>query len=107
MAQPARKFRPKRSGAKTLGSGAPKDWQRLYALPRWRAASREYRAANPLCRACQQSGRDEPVAVVDHIIPHRGNMQLFWDPNNWQPLCLTCHHIKSTQEKADFRTEGG
>lgn len=107
MSQQAKKFRPKPSGAKRIGSGSPKDWQRLYSLPGWRRASRDYRAANPLCRTCQQSGRDEPVAVVDHIIPHRGNMRLFWSRDNWQPLCLACHHIKSTQEKADFRTEGG
>jgi 5-methylcytosine-specific restriction endonuclease McrA len=31
------------------------------------------------------------AAVVDHIIPHKGDMRLFWNPNNWQPLCKLHH----------------
>lgn len=29
--------------------------------------------------------------MVDHIIPHKGDMTLFWDPDNWQSLCFWCH----------------
>lgn len=46
---------------------------------------------HPLCRFCLQ--RDDPVEadVVDHIIPHKGDVTLFFDPNNLQSLCKTCH----------------
>ena len=27
------------------------------------------------------------AAVVDHVIPHLDDKALFWDRNNWQPLC--------------------
>ena len=36
-----------------------------------------------------------PATVVDHVIPHRGNKQLFWDEKNWQPLCKSCHDLKT------------
>jgi 5-methylcytosine-specific restriction protein A len=38
--------------------------------------------------------------VVDHIIPHRGNRELFWDTENWQALCTPCHNRKTKQEAA-------
>jgi len=31
--------------------------------------------------------------VVDHIVPHRGDQELFRDPANWQALCKLCHDI--------------
>jgi 5-methylcytosine-specific restriction endonuclease McrA len=37
--------------------------------------------------------------VVDHIQPHKGDETLFWDENNWQPLCRQCHDIKATIER--------
>jgi 5-methylcytosine-specific restriction protein A len=40
--------------------------------------------------------------VVDHIIPHKGDKDLFWDSNNWQPLCKTCHDEKTAREDGAF-----
>jgi hypothetical protein len=37
------------------------------------------------------SGLNKPAKVVDHIVPHRGDMSLFWDRANWQSLCANCH----------------
>jgi 5-methylcytosine-specific restriction protein A len=36
--------------------------------------------------------------VVDHIVPHRGREQLFWDESNWQALCKACHDRKTGEE---------
>lgn len=37
--------------------------------------------------------------VVDHIIPHRGDKKLFWDPGNWQALSDDVHNtIKKVLE---------
>ena len=52
-------------------------------------------AANALCVYCQREGRITPAVVVDHITPHRGNYQLFWETTNHQPLCKTCHDKKT------------
>lgn len=42
---------------------------------------------------------DLAATVVDHIIPHRGNEELFWDEDNWQGLCKRCHDRKTWREK--------
>ena len=40
--------------------------------------------------------------VVDHIKPHRGDPDLFWDKANLQAVCKSWHDsIKQAQEKAD------
>ena len=43
-------------------------------------------------------GKYTQTAVVDHIVPHRGDSNLFWDRNNWQPLCKPCHDRKTGRE---------
>lgn len=41
------------------------------------------------------------AVVVDHKVPHRGDMNLFWDKSNWQALCKQCHDgHKQRQEKS-------
>ena len=31
------------------------------------------------------------ATVVDHMMAHKGNLDLFYDPDNLQPLCKPCH----------------
>lgn len=62
---------------------------------RWRQARLLFLRKHPLCAQCQREGRITPATVVDHIIPHRGDQQLFWDESNWQPLCKSCHDKKT------------
>ena len=75
---------------------------RLYDKRTWRRRSRQFLAAHPLCRMCEQQGRVTLATVVDHIVPHRGDEELFWDEaNNWQGLCATDHSAaKQAQEKS-------
>ncbi|MCA0996301.1 HNH endonuclease signature motif containing protein [Alloyangia pacifica] len=40
-----------------------------------------------------------PATVVDHIIAHRGDMTLFWDKANWQPLCKSCHNREKQRQE--------
>ena len=78
--------------------GKQSSTQRGYGY-RWQKARAAYLAANPLCVYCQRSGRVEAATVVDHIVPHRGNDDLFWRQSNWQPLCASCHSsIKQAEE---------
>ena len=48
----------------------------------------------------------QQMAVVDHIIPHKGDKVLFWDRSNWQPLCKTCHDTKTAREDGGFGRHG-
>ncbi len=68
----------------------------------WSRYRRRFLREHPLCAACQSEGRLVPATVVDHIVPHRGDRALFWDPANHQPLCATHHSRKTCQEDGGF-----
>lgn len=67
---------------------------------RWRRARAAFLAVHPLCVMCAAQGRTSAATVVDHIRPHRGDQVLFWDRENWQPLCATCHSSLKQAEEA-------
>ena len=62
---------------------------------KWRRARKRFLQHHPLCEKCLSQGTLTPATVVDHIVPHRGDRALFWDENNWQPLCKNCHDQKT------------
>ena len=64
----------------------------------WQKASKQYLNAHPFCVMCEQEGFFRKATVVDHIVPHRGNEELFWDRSNWQPLCKKHHDRKTLTE---------
>lgn len=70
---------------------------------RWRKARLHFLSKNPLCVLCLENDRIEPALIVDHIQPHRGDMRLFWDVNNWQALCKSCHDKKTIEETKERR----
>lgn len=65
---------------------------------RWRIARNRFLKANPLCVRCKEKGKLTKATIVDHIKPHRGDKELFWDESNWQPLCKRCHDTKTMTE---------
>jgi 5-methylcytosine-specific restriction protein A len=60
---------------------------------------------NPLCAECAKSNLLVEAEVVDHVIPHKGDYDLFWDRCNWAPLCKRCHDRKTVTEDGAFRTQ--
>ena len=82
----------------------------------WQRARAGFLAKHPLCKACEDVGRVEAANVVDHIVPHRLKdavdsgeesrielaRALFWDRDNWQPLCKPCHDRKTATEDSQF-----
>lgn len=72
----------------------PSAYQRGYNH-HWQKASRNYLIANPFCVECQKEGKVTLATDVDHIVPHKGNKELFWDMSNWQSLCKRCHGRKT------------
>ena len=69
---------------------------------RWRKARATYLSHRPLCVMCEQEGKIVQAIVVDHKVPHKGDQDLFWDKNNWQPLCKRHHDIKTAKEDGGF-----
>lgn len=97
-----------RPRVKAIGSRIPKtqsaSWRAADATPaergydhRWRKERDAYLRLNPYCVMCEEFDQVyRPANVVDHKIPHRGDMKLFWDKGNWQSLC-TNHHNSHKQ----------
>lgn len=71
----------------TLAAGK---FNRLYTSKRWRKLRRTQLDQFPLCQMCAKHGRVEPATVVDHVDPHRGDMDKFWY-GKLQSLCKHCH----------------
>ena len=67
----------------------------------WRRERKVFLSNNPLCENCLNKHDVIRAATqVDHIIPHKGNMRLFWNISNWQALCHSCHSSKTAKENA-------
>lgn len=72
---------------------------------RWTKARKTFLLAHPLCRIHEQRGQIVSATIVDHIVPHKGDQVLFWDSNNWQPLCKRCHDsVKQAEERGTVRS---
>ena len=64
----------------------------------WKKHRDQFLLEHPLCVECRRKGYVMPATVVDHIIPHKGDKDLFWNKANWQPLCETHHNVKTASE---------
>jgi 5-methylcytosine-specific restriction protein A len=64
---------------------------------RWQRYRLAFLREHPLCECeeCKAVGRLLPSSIVDHVIPHRGDMELFWDPGNHQAMSKPCHDRKT------------
>lgn len=70
----------------------------LYKSAAWsRLRGRQLRA-QPLCAECRKQGKMTIATEVDHIIPHKGDKTLFFDANNLQSMCKSCHSQKTARE---------
>lgn len=84
--KPLRRYDDKRGSSAQRGYGS-----------RWRRYRIWFLKHHPVCAVCGRL-----ASVVDHIVPHKGNVDLFWDSNNHQTLCKRCHDIKTAREDGGF-----
>jgi 5-methylcytosine-specific restriction endonuclease McrA len=77
----------KRSGHHSQESKEYRGW---YSLARWKNIRCEQLAAFPLCQMCSTDDKPVPANTVDHVVPHRGDPELFWN-GPFQSLCSDCH----------------
>lgn len=81
-------------------------WRKWYKTERWRKLRLEVLLRDAY--TCQQTGiicmgkyPAENSAVVDHIHPHRGDEQLFWNMKNLQTVSKGYHDSeKQKQERS-------
>jgi hypothetical protein len=77
---------------------------------KWQQFRLRWQADHPLCgdreggpsdehSACVREARVTAATDVDHVRPHRGDMEAFWR-GPFQSLCHACHGAKTQQEEA-------
>ena len=54
---------------------------------------------DPLCVECLKVGAVEPSTQADHVRPHCGDEDAFYDMDNLQGLCSACHSRKTMHEQ--------
>lgn len=85
---------------------AVQPWRAWYKTARWQRLRKKIILRDDMmCRATGQLLTGvHPAAnspVVDHIVPHRGDEALFWDPDNLQTVSKSYHDSeKQRQEKS-------
>lgn len=67
------------------------EYRKLYKGARWRALRAAQLAREPLCKPCLAVGRVTPATVANHRTPHKGDLLLFFDPENLESACAPCH----------------
>lgn len=57
---------------------------------------------------CLDAGKKIPAFAVDHIKEHKGDLTLFYDYENLQSLCESCHNsAKQRMEKGGIVVQYG
>ena len=72
--------------------------QRMYNSARWKRMRKAQLTREPWCKGCLEQGVCTVATDVDHITPHRGSERLFYDAENLQSLCRSCHSRKTAEE---------
>lgn len=80
---------------------------KFYDRAAWKRLRLEQLRREPFCAFCARSGRQVPATVCDHVTPHKGDESLFFDPENLQSCCKSCHDaIKQRIEKSGIEVGG-
>ncbi len=69
---------------------------------RWDKAAATFRARRPWCLGCEAIGDSVPTELVDHVVPHNGNQDVFWDTALWQPCCRHHHDVVKRKLQAMY-----
>ena len=105
-----------RARDKARRANAGETLRNLYSTRRWRDLRQVVLARDGWM--CRQTGialtgpRNAPDSpVVDHIVPHRGNLALFWDIENLQAVSKEWHDGEKQRrdhaERRDMRAQDG
>jgi len=77
----------------------PREWKSWYQTPWWYKHRRAQLRRESQCRMCQQ-----PATVVDHVTPHKGHRELFFNAANLQSLCQ--HHHDTAKRSQESKPRG-
>jgi 5-methylcytosine-specific restriction protein A len=69
-----------------------KDLVSLYGTQRWKKLRRMKLHQDPLCEICKKEGKIVAAELVHHIAEAKDNPEMFFNMNNLQCLCESCHN---------------
>ena len=85
----------------------PTNRDRFCRTAAWQRGRHWFIESHPMCGSridgrrhdehsyCTYKSRNVQARVVDHIDAHLGDGSFFWDIENWQALCVSCHGQKT------------
>ena len=76
------------------------EYHSLYNSEHWHRLRLNQLSQHPWCAECLRYGVRKAAEEADHIIPHRGDRVLFYDSDNIQSLCTSCHSRKTMMERS-------
>lgn len=82
--------------------GKDPEIKRWYNSARWKRLRLAQLKSKPLCTECEGGDRVTQASVVDHIIPHKGDEQVFFDASNLQSMCKPHHDSKTARLDGGF-----
>jgi 5-methylcytosine-specific restriction enzyme A len=75
-------------------------YRNLYNKRQWRRQSLAQKRKQPLCEMCLAQGKITPAEISDHVVPHRGDINLFL-LGRLMSLCR--HHHESTKKEIEHK----
>jgi len=70
-------------------------YRKLYATVAWQRIRQRILSEYPFCVLCEAQGIVTKATDIDHILDHIGDTILFYQRNNLQALCKSCHSSKT------------
>jgi 5-methylcytosine-specific restriction enzyme A len=75
----------------------PTNYRQWYGTRRWQRIARMQLRVEPWCVMCAAEGKiGVPANVADHVVPHKGDQNLFWY-GKLQSLCYHHHNSHKAQ----------
>lgn len=69
-----------------------REYKKLYDTRKWKRLRLYQLQKEPLCAKCKTKGQTTPASVVHHIVPHKGDLTLFYT-GELESLCAHCHNV--------------
>ncbi|MFC3060048.1 HNH endonuclease [Paenirhodobacter populi] len=87
------------AAAATYSPDTRGDWSKLYDMRAWRGEPHGLRWQTLLrdhftCQMCGKVEASTKRLIGDHLVPHKGDLRLFLDPDNVWCLCASCHDVE-------------
>ena len=93
--QPSSNLLPQNDKSKRIR----KDYHNLYNTTAWKRLRLQLLSRRPICQRCKKYNKITTAIDVDHIQEHKGNRDLFFNINNLQALCKSCHSWKTNMTR--------